>query len=329
MRTLQSTIVIAAVVLCLSGCSRGEKVAGVNAESIPLKNKVITGYVTGKGGVSLYVRIEGSGSPTLVLPGGPGYSFDYLLPFLTELDSNNQMIYLDPRGCGRSDRFRNPALYTLDNSVADIESLRTQLHISAVNIIGHETGGMLAQKYAIKYPAHVNKLILMSTTAQISDLNAWLNNFRDFLPRQVAATLRAYEKDSLIVNEQYTQGYENLVMQGMLSSHSYFVNPSLIPEGFSMPERSWPVYFEMWGRHGYFDINGNLADFDSQKDLRTLKLKTLVLVGDQDYISHFVMESLVNSLPKAKLYVFENTGHFFFIEKKDEFLGVVKEFLTK
>jgi proline-specific peptidase len=322
-------VLFAALLLSLAGCSRGDRVGAVNAEMIPLKNKVITGYVTGKGGVSLFVRIEGNGSPTLVLPGGPGYSFDYLLPFLSDLDSTNQMIYLDPRGCGRSARFRNSAMYTLENMVADIESVRTALNISALNIIGHETGGMLAQKYAIKYPARVNKMILMSTTAQVTDLNAWLNSFRDFLPRQVAATVKAYEKDTLIVNEQYTPGYENVVFQGMMSSLSYFVSQTAIPDNFTMPERSWPVYFEMWGRHGYFDISGNLKDFDTRDDLKTLKIKTLVLVGEKDYISPFVMESLVSSIPKSKEHNFDNAGHFFFIEKKDEFTGVVKEFLSK
>jgi len=107
------------------------------------------------------------------------------------------------------------------------------------------------------------------------------------------------------------------------------MNPAAIPDNFAMPERSWPVYFEMWGRHGYFDISGNLKDFDTRNDLRTIKIKSLILVGEQDYISPFVMESLVGSIPKSKEHNFENTGHFYFIEKKEEFISVVKDFLSK
>lgn len=329
MHKVLTTLIALAIAGSVAGCARGERVSAVNAELIPLKSKVITGTVTGKGGVELFIRIEGNGSPTIVLPGGPGYSFDYLQPVLSELDSSCQMIFLDPRGCGRSMRFRNPAMYTLDNMVADVESVRSHLNISALNIVGHETGGLLAQKYAIKYPTRVNRLVLLSTTAQISDLNVWLNSYRDFLPRQIATVVKAYERDSLIANEQYTPGYENIVMRGMMSSQSYFVNPASIPEGFSFPERSWPVYFEMWGRKGYFDISGNLSDFDTRNDLKTLKLKTLVLVGEKDYVSPFVMESLSSSVPKAKTHVFENAGHFYYLEKKDEFLEVLKEFLLK
>ena len=327
MRMFRSIIIIAVIALSLAGCARGGKVDAVNAEVIPLKDKVITGYVTGKGGVKLFVRIEGTGSPTLVIPGGPGYSFDYLLPVLSELDSSNQIIYFDPRGCGRSDRFKNPALYTLDNMVADVESLRTHLNISALNIIGHETGGMLAQKYAIKYPTHVNKLLLMSTTAQVADLTIWLNSFRDFMPRQIAALVKVYEKDSLFTDGHYSDGYERTVLSGIMIPN-YFATAANVPPDFSLPDRSWPVYLEMWGRTGYFDISGNLKDFDVRNDLKTLKIKTLILVGQNDYISPFVMESLVSSIPKAKMYTFDGAGHFYYIEKRDEFLSVVKEFLA-
>jgi len=327
MRMLSLTIILAAIAVSLAGCSRGGKVDAVNAEMLPLKNKVITGYVTGKGGVKLYVRIEGDGSPTLVLPGGPGYSFDYLLPVFSELDSSNQMIYLDTRGCGRSDRFKNPALYTLDNMVADVESLRTTLKISALNIIGHETGGMLAQKYAVKYPSHVNRLILLSTTAQVSDLSIWLNSFRDFMPRQIAATVKMYEKDSLFTDGRYSDGYERTVLSGIMIPN-YFAYAADVPPDFSLPDRSWQVYLEMWGRTGYFDISGNLKDFDERNDLKTLKIKTLILVGENDYISPFVMESVGSSIPRAKMHTFEGAGHFYYIEKHDEFLSVVKDFLA-
>jgi len=327
MRLLPSIVLISAVTVSLAGCTRGGKVDAVNAEMIPLKDKVITGYVTGKGGVKLFIRIEGNGSPTLVLPGGPGYGFDYLVPVLSELDSSCQMIYFDPRGCGRSDRFKNPALYSLDNMVADVESLRTHLNISAFNIIGHETGGMLAQKYAIKYPARVNRLLLMSTTAQVSDLAIWLNSFRDFMPRQIAAQIKRYERDSLFADGRYSDVYERTVLSGIMVPN-YFSTASSVPPDFSLPERSWPVYLAMWGNTGYFDISGNLKDFDVRNDLKTLKIKTLILVGQNDYISPFVMESLVSSIPKAKMHTFDGAGHFFYLEKREEFLTVVKDFLN-
>lgn len=313
----------------LSGCIREEKVAAVNAEQIPLKDKVVTGYVTGNEGVQLFIRIEGTGTPTIVLPGGPGYSFDYLVPVFSPLDSLAQFIYLDPRGCGMSQGFRNPEYYNLTDMVADVESVRSVLGIQQLNIIGHETGGMLAQKYAIKYPQRVNKMILMSTPARVpDDFNVWLNQMRDFMPRQISTIVKEYERDSLIIGDRYNPGYDDAVMKGLLIPN-YFSSPMNVPQNFSLPARSWPVFFAMWGKDGYFNITGNLKDFDTRNDLKTLKVKTLALVGQNDYISRFVMEALVESIPKAKLHEFENTGHEFFIEHSDEFLKVVSEFMEK
>ncbi len=313
----------------VGGCRKEEQVAAINAEQIPLKDKVVTGYVTGKDGVQLFVRIEGTGTPTIVLPGGPGFSFDYLVPVLSPLDSVAQLIFLDPRGCGRSQGFRNPEKYNLTDMVADVESVRSALRIQQLNIIGHETGGMLAQKYAIKYPQRVNRLILMSTAARVpDDLNVWLNQMRDFMPRQIAAIVKSYEKDSLIVGDRYNPGYDDAVMKGLLIPN-YFSSPYAVPQNFSLPERSWPVFFAMWGRTGYFDISGNLKDFDTRDDLKTLRVKALVLVGQNDYISRFVMDALVQSIPKAKIHEFENTGHEFFIERRDEFLKEVSDFMKR
>ncbi|MDE3057964.1 MAG: alpha/beta fold hydrolase [Bacteroidota bacterium] len=315
--------------LLLPGCVREEKIAAINAEQIPLRDKVVTGYVTGKDGVQLYIRIEGTGTPTIVLPGGPGYSFDYLAPVLSPLDSLAQFIFLDPRGCGRSQGFRNPDMYNLKEMVADVESVRSVLRIQQLDIIGHETGGMLAQEYAVRYPQHVNKMIIMSAPARVpDDFNVWLNQMRDFMPRQITAIVKSYEQDSLIIGDRYNPGYDDAVMKGLLIPN-YFSSPYAVPQNFSLPERSWPVFFAMWGRNGYFDITGNLKDFDTRDDLKTLNVKTLALVGQNDYISRFVMEALVESIPKAKLYEFENTGHEFFIEHKDEFLKVVSEFMEK
>lgn len=56
-------------------------------------------------GLALYYDISGKGDPCLFLHGGPGYwskSFQHYARDL--LEENLQMIYLDQRGCGRSEQ---------------------------------------------------------------------------------------------------------------------------------------------------------------------------------------------------------------------------------
>ena len=180
--------------IAILSCGKKDEIAEVAVDSIPLKQKVVTGYFEGKDRVNLFIKMQGKGEPLIVLPGGPGYSFEYLQPYLSQLDSHFQLIFLDPRGCGKSDILADPSKYTLDNMVADVESLKSTLQLKSFNLLAHETGTFVAQKYVIKNPGHVNKMILMSSTAQIFDLNMWLNGFRDFMPRATAVVIKNMNK---------------------------------------------------------------------------------------------------------------------------------------
>lgn len=312
--------------LFANGCSSDAPIAQAQTDLLPLISKIVTGYVKGNDGVEIYIQIEGRGTPTIVLPGGPGYSFDYLHDALSPLDTMLQLIYIDPRGCGKSQGFVDTKKYNFDDMVADIESVKSVMGLKQFFLIGHESGGMLAQKYIIKNPNDVQKVVLMSSPADANDLNVWLNSFRNFLPRAAVARIRSYERDSLLIDGQYAQGYEQEVLNGILSPN-YFFNRLAVPENFSLPQRSWPVYLEMWGNTGYFDISGNMKTFDTREALKSVGSKALILVGQHDYVSSFVMESLSNAMGSSEMYMFENAGHFFYIEKNDEFISKLIEFL--
>ena len=314
--------------LILNSCGKKEEIAQVAVDLIPLKNKVVTGFVEGKERVNIYVQMQGKGEPVFILPGGPGYSFNYLEPFVSQLDSHYQIIYIDPRGCGKSDKLVDLQKYNLDDIVADIESVKSALQIKNFHIIAHETGTLIAQQYVIKNPGHVKKMVLMSSTAQVSDLNAWLNGFRDFMPRAIAGEVKRYERDSMYSGDRFNSQYEALVLQG-IKNPNLFTDPTYATMEFSLPERNWDVHNTIWGRGGFFNITGNIANFDTREKLQTVDVEALVLCGQNDYIAPFVMESLVSSIPKADIHVFENSGHFFFIERNQEFIEKVKEFFKK
>src|SRR5215472_3436334 len=61
------------------------------------------GFVDAHGVMIYYVEM-GHGSPLLVVHGGPGASHEYFLPWLLALARTNRLIFIDERGCGRSER---------------------------------------------------------------------------------------------------------------------------------------------------------------------------------------------------------------------------------
>src|SRR5579863_5918918 len=99
-----------------------------------------------------------------VIHGGPGGDHSSFKGPLTPLSHRMQLVYFDHRGQGRSDR-GDPATYTLDENVEDMEALRRHLGLGPIVSIGTSYGGMVAMAHAARYPEAVSHLILIVTAA--------------------------------------------------------------------------------------------------------------------------------------------------------------------
>ena len=126
-------------------------------------------------GIHLYFDVEGAGlvpdgdrmrqRPTLVLVhGGPGADHAGYKPAFSALSDCAQIVYFDNRGDGRSDRGPKDS-WTLAQWADDLHGLCEALSIDRPIVYGASFGGMVAMSYAIRYPNHPGKLILVSTSA--------------------------------------------------------------------------------------------------------------------------------------------------------------------
>jgi proline iminopeptidase len=125
-------------------------------------------------GTRIFFDVEGMGyvpeGPSLkqkpvcfVLHGGPGGDHTGFKPTMSPLSEYMQLIYIDNRGSGQSDRGPQ-STYTLENNIDDLEELRNYLGLDKVVLLGHSYGGMVAQSFAVKYPDSVQGLILITTS---------------------------------------------------------------------------------------------------------------------------------------------------------------------
>jgi pimeloyl-ACP methyl ester carboxylesterase len=149
-----------------------------------------SGAIPGK--IKLYVeRTPGGGKQAVfALAGGPGQgnstvseSFNRDLP----LPKDNYMVVFDQRGTGKSGALNCPeleretkrpvdvraaacakrlgpkrALYTTRDSVEDMEAVRKRIGDDRITIYGVSYGTKVAEAYALRYPEHVDRLILDS-----------------------------------------------------------------------------------------------------------------------------------------------------------------------
>jgi proline iminopeptidase len=107
--------------------------------------------------------------PTLVLlHGGPGFDHSSFKPaFARHLTGCAQLVYLDHRGQGRSDRDL-PERWNLAQWADDVRAFCDALGIVKPIVLGQSFGGMVAMAYAARHPDHPGKLILSSTAARMS-----------------------------------------------------------------------------------------------------------------------------------------------------------------
>lgn len=127
-------------------------------------------------GVHLYFDVEGPGllpegssmreKPTLLLlHGGPGADHSLYKPAFSALSDVAQVVYLDHRGNGRSDRGAE-ASWTLAQWADDVHAFCLTLSIEKPIVYGASFGGMVAMAYAVRHSKHPSKLVLVSTSAQ-------------------------------------------------------------------------------------------------------------------------------------------------------------------
>ncbi|HNO65923.1 MAG TPA: alpha/beta hydrolase, partial [Tepidiformaceae bacterium] len=109
-----------------------------------------------------YYEEAGSGRP-LVLIRGLGSDLQAWSLQVPELAKHFRVITYDNRGAGRTGAPDKP--YTIAGMADDLAALLDALDIPTACILGYSMGGMIAQEFALKHPARVEKLILLGTSA--------------------------------------------------------------------------------------------------------------------------------------------------------------------
>jgi proline iminopeptidase len=123
--------------------------------------------ITTSDGVELQVDVAGQGPPCIYVHGGPGQGTQSFRRMRGDrLEVALTMIYVDQRGSGQS---ASAVDYRLDRVVADLDEVRAALGLDRVYLLAHSFGGVLAVRYAERYPARVRGLVLANATLWLTD----------------------------------------------------------------------------------------------------------------------------------------------------------------
>jgi proline iminopeptidase len=282
------------------------------------------------GTASLYAREIGRGRPIVVLHGGPDFDHAYLLPDMDRLANEYRLIYYDQRGRGRSADGVRPEDVTMASDVADVETVRQHFQLTSTALLGHSWGAVLALEYALRHPTRVSHLILMNPApasskdvpllrqAYLAELGAAMDRQRAIMataayqggdPDAVISRYRIHFRHAL----KRTEDYERL----MTAMQAAFVSQGKagIRKARAVEDR---LMDETWNVPGY-DLTPKLA---------SLRMPTVVIWGDHDFIPLEISSHIARAVPNAQMVTLTDCGHFAYLECAGDVRRVLEGFFV-
>jgi proline iminopeptidase len=268
------------------------------------------------GTASLYSREIGRGQPIIVLHGGPDFDHRYLLPDLDRLSDAFRLIYYDQRGRGQSAEHVQPGDVTLRSDIEDLDKVRQHFQLESAALLGHSWGAVLALEYALRYPSRVSHLILMNPApASASDVAVFRKAYAEKLGADLA------RQQAIVATAAYKEGDPETVA----ARYRLHFKPALArPEDYEKLMATMKAAFISQGKEGIVKARAaedqlmrdtwQVDGYDLLPKLRALRIPTLVIAGDHDFIPQETVAHIARAIPNARMVTLENCGHFTYLE---------------
>lgn len=276
----------------------------------------------GIGDVRLFFDVEGAGlvpdgpamraRPTLILlHGGPGFDHSGFKPAYGVLAEDAQVIYLDHRGMGRSDR-SSPDRWNLDQWADDLKDFCDALEIESPVILGQSFGGFVAQRFAARHPERLGRLILSSNCA------------RQNLPRVV----RAFERLAGAGAGAVAQRFFSEPSIEAAGEYARVCMPLYRVRAQDTSERMSRAVFQMDLLFGWAPGEG--AEMDLRDDLSRVICPTLILAGEEDPLTSLeAAQEMADCLPPEQVHFerFAQASHALAHDRPEAYFAAVRAFI--
>lgn len=275
-------------------------------------------------GSDLYFDVDGVGydvdgaaaevRPTLILlHGSPGNSDHTVFkPVFRQLSDVAQIVYLDLKGCGRSDEPVD-GVFSLEQWADDLAEFCRLLKIDQPIVLGNSAGGMVAATYGIRHPEQAGKLVLSSTQARL-DVQRCLDVFARLGGDEAEAAARGA-----------------LIESGDMAS---FMNYGQVCMPLYNPTPRTPpahIIFRQPSAVAFHKLGGIWHTMDFLHDLDAIRCPTLVIAGEEDPVTPIEdSEDIVAHLDPSIVQFerFADAGHGVWIDQPDRAFAVLREFIA-
>jgi len=257
-------------------------------------------------GAKLYFDVEGcslvpDGSsmrkkPTLILlHGGPGFDHTGFKPAFSALSDVVQIIYLDHRGNGRSDKC-DSASWNLAQWGDDVRGFCDVLGIDNPIVYGVSFGGFVAQSYATRHPDHPSGLILVSTSAKF-EFSTVFEAFEEIGGKTAREAAEGYWLNPTSKSRAHYRAHCVPLYSARNADLSDTFSRAIIKDDIA-------IWFN--------GPNNEQGRMDFREELANVQCPTLVLCGERDPITPVAFSKVIADCLPRHLVQFErfaNCGH--------------------
>jgi proline iminopeptidase len=279
------------------------------------------GYVTVEDGVRLFYKTVGNGPRVLFLINGY-----YLFDDFKYLAEGGTIISLDLRNRCRSDYITDSAKLQrgIQNDIDDIEAVRQHFGLNRIDLVAHSYAGKVVMLYAMKYPASVERLVLIGAMQpdESKKYPVHLTN-SDATLHEFFAKVTALQQERRALDPiEFCNKFWSLLR------FIYVVNPEHAAElrWNSCNLRTELNFMPYWMNHLLPSIQ---AVTPTPEDFARAAMPVLIVHGTKDRSSPYGGgREWAMVLPNARLLSVENTAHAPWIEAPAKVLNSIQRFLN-
>lgn len=261
------------------------------------------------------VHINSDGPSTLpvivFLHGFTGSSATWK-PIVAQLNGIFKTVTVDLIGHGKTAVPTNPSRYSMEEQIADLEALFSELKLTQITLVGYSMGGRIALSYAEKYPERITSLILESSSPGIQSESDRAD--RKKMDAQLAERILNGGIPSFV------EFWENIPL---------FNSQKLLPEEIQHAVREERLSQSATGLANSLLGIGTGSQSSNWNKLHTLTMPVLLITGKADTKFVEIAQEMMKFLPNANHRIIKDAGHAIHVEKSTLFATMIKEQVMK
>jgi aminoacrylate hydrolase len=221
----------------------------------------------------------------------------------TYFDKKRPVILHDHRGTGASGKPIQS--YSVEEMAMDVIAVMDDLQIPKAHMVGTSLGGAITQVLCVQYPERIQSAgIICSFVKKDPFLTRQFEMRKKVLQALGTETLMHLTSTTLNDPKYFTDHYEDILAREKV-----------------LLANAPPLQVEVARIEA-------VLKFDQSASLHKITTPTLVVGANNDVVCPpYCSIDLANKIPNAKLKIYQDGGHFFYLVYSDQFNSEIEEFI--